>query len=78
MLAPFAYMWRGKLGRTEAVQHRIALTQNSHPICSAPYRGGPKTRKLEELENRKQLKAGVIEPAMSSWASSELFFPKKD
>ena len=56
----------------------IDLVPDSKPFKSASYGAGPKTRELEQAEVDKQLKAGVIEPAMSEWAAPVLFAPKKD
>lgn len=76
ILAQFADMWKGKLKRIDAVDHRIDLMQDSRPFSSAPNQIGPKTHGLEVLEIQKQLKADVIEPFASECASLVLFLFK--
>lgn len=56
----------------------IDLVPDAKPVKSPPYRAGPNNGELERAEIDKQMKAGVIEPAMTEWATSVLFVPKKD
>ena len=78
MLRKHEKIWNGELGAINVTDMRIDLVPDAKPFKSAPYRAGPKTRELEQAEVDKQLKAGVIEPAMSEWAAPVLFAPKKD
>lgn len=71
-------MWLGQLGEINDTSHPIYLIPGTRPLKCAPYRVGPKTRELEQSEIRKQLSAGLIEPAQSACASPILFVPKKD
>ena len=59
-------------------QHSIDLIPGACPFKSVPYRAGPKTREVEQLEIEKQLKSGVIELSNSEWEVPVLFAPKKD
>lgn len=58
--------------------HPIDLIPENRHFKYAPYRAGPKTTELKQLEIGKQFAAGVIEPAQSVWTSPVLFVPKKD
>ena len=78
MLKRHEEMWSGKLGEIKVSEHHIDLVPGARPAKSHPYRAGPKARELEQFEIEKQLKAEVIEPAISEWASPVLFVPKKD
>lgn len=78
MLRKHEKMWSGQLGEITVTEHHIDLVKGARPFKSHPYRAGPKARELEKFEIDKQLKAGVIEPTISEWASPVLFVPKKD
>ena len=78
MLRKHEGMWSGKLGEISVTEHHIDLVKGARPFKSQPYRAGPKAIELEKFEIDKQLKAGVIEPTISEWASPVLFVPKKD
>lgn len=78
MLSKFENMWDGTLGTIKAAVHRIELEPGSRPIHQQPYRAGPTQREHERREIDKMLKAGVIEPAKTEWASPIVFAPKKD
>ena len=78
MLRKHEKMWSGQLGEITVTEHHIDLIKGARPLKSHPYRAGPKPRELEKFEIDKQLKAGVIEPTISEWASPVLFVPKKD
>lgn len=78
MLASFADMYSGKLGCFKVVKHRIELTLNIRPFCSASYWAGFKVRELKQLKVRKQLKVVIIERLTSLRASPVLFVSKKD
>ena len=78
LLDEFKAMWDGHLGLIQAVTHNITLEPSSRPFHSAPYRAGPKMREHEKAEIDNMLKAGVIEPSSSEWASPIVFVPKKD
>ena len=78
MLEKYVPMWSGKLGEINTTVHRIDLKPGSRPVSVPPYRSGPKERELERAEVERQLKDGVIEPAVTEWASPVLFAPKAD
>lgn len=77
MLGSFADMLIGTLERINAVRHHIGLMKNSRLFRFALYRAPSKTCKLKGLEIHKQLKADVVKPATSEWASQVFFVPKK-
>ena len=76
MLRKYAHMWDGSLSEISTTEHRIDLTPEAKPVGSAPYRVGPKARKAESKEFERMLRAGVIEPAQSEWASPVVLVPK--
>jgi len=78
MLNKHKEMWDGKLGEVKTTEHAIDLKEDAKPVRSHPYRAGPKERELAEAEIQRQLRDGVIEPAVSEWASPILFAPKGD
>ena len=59
-------------------EHKIDLKEGSEPYAQNAYRAGPKAREFEAQEIDRMLKAGVIEPAQSEWASPVVLLPKKD
>jgi hypothetical protein len=71
-------MWTGSLGEIFITQHRIQLLKHSKPIHQAPYRAGTKSREVEREEVDRMLKADVIEPATSEWASPVVLVTKLD
>jgi transposase InsO family protein len=71
-------LWDGRLGRVSATSHRIELTPGARPVHCQPYRAGPRAREAESKEVERMLKAGVIEPAASEWASPVVLVPKSD
>lgn len=70
--------WSGKLGEINVTEMCIDFSPDVKPFKFPQLRAGPKTREIESEEIDKQLNAGVIEPAMSEWATPVLFVPKKD
>lgn len=78
VLSKHSSMYSGTLGTIKTTEHRINLTPGSKPIHLNPYRAGPERRKIMTDHINDQLKAGVIEPAVSEWASPVLLVPKKD
>jgi transposase InsO family protein len=78
MLSKHAEMWNGKLGEISVTKHRIELVPNARPVYQAPYRAGKQSREIENTEVQRMLKAGVIEPANSEWASPVVLITKKD
>ena len=79
MLSKHRDMWRpGHLGEIKATEHRIELAPGTTPIRQAPYRQGHRGRDVQAEEITKILEAGVIEPAISEWASPVVLLPKKD
>jgi hypothetical protein len=71
-------MWDGRLGRVNTSTHRIDHVLWAKPVHSQPYRAGPRAMEAESAEVQRMLKAGVIEPASSEWASSVVLVPKPD
>lgn len=71
-------MWDGHLGSVSGACHSFRLKADSQPVQAVPYRAGPKMREHEKAEIDKMLKAKVIEPSTSEWASPIVFAPKKD
>jgi hypothetical protein len=78
LLGKHRKMWDGRLGHAHATTHRIQLTPGAKPVHSQPYRAGSAAREAESAEIQRMLKAGVIEPASSEWASPVVLIPKPD
>ena len=78
MLGEFEEMYSGKLGAINTTEHAIELVPGTRPVHTQPYREGPKTREIVKGEVERQLRAGVIEPAQSAWASPVVIVPKPD
>jgi RNase H-like domain found in reverse transcriptase/Reverse transcriptase (RNA-dependent DNA polymerase)/Integrase zinc binding domain/Integrase core domain/Chromo (CHRromatin Organisation MOdifier) domain/Retroviral aspartyl protease len=78
LLEGYQRMWDGHLGTFTATSHRIQLVPDAHPVHCQPYRAGPRARAAEHEEVQKMLKAGVVEPAVSEWASPVVLVPKPD
>jgi Reverse transcriptase (RNA-dependent DNA polymerase)/Retroviral aspartyl protease len=77
-LTPFEAMWNGTLGEMKTPPHRIELLPGAQPVFQPPYRAGKAGRAIEQREVERMLKAGVIEPATSEWASPVVLITKKD
>lgn len=58
-------------------KNRIDLVQDAKLFKSPPLLAGRKTREKERLDVKKQLKTEAIKPAVSEWAATVLFEPKK-
>jgi RNase H-like domain found in reverse transcriptase/Reverse transcriptase (RNA-dependent DNA polymerase)/Integrase zinc binding domain/Integrase core domain/Chromo (CHRromatin Organisation MOdifier) domain/Retroviral aspartyl protease len=78
MLCKHRSMWDGRLGHVHSTSHRIDLIPGAKPVHAQPYRAGPRAREAESAEVQRMLKAGVIEPANSEWASPVVLVPKPD
>lgn len=78
MLRKHDHTWSGRLGEINITEMINDLVPDTKPFKSPPYMAGPKTMELEQAEIAKQLKSGVIEPAISKLAAPLLFVPKKD
>ena len=78
MLRKYSHMRNGSLGEIATTEHRIDLVPGSRPVSSVPYRAGPKEQKEEQDEVDRMLRAAVIEPAQSEWASPVVLVPKPD
>ena len=78
LLRSHRHMWDGHLGEVRATEHRIDLVPGAKPVHAQPYRAGPKAREAEQEEVLRMLKAGVIEPASTDWASPVVLVPKPD
>ena len=62
-------MWPSKLGEINTTEHAIYIKPGSRQVPVPPYRGGPKTRELEQAVVDQKLRDGFIEPATSEWTS---------
>jgi Reverse transcriptase (RNA-dependent DNA polymerase) len=71
-------MWDGRLGQVHTTAHRIQLTPGAKPAYSQPNRAGDKAREAESVEIHRILRAGVLEPVTSNWASPVVLVPKPD
>jgi Reverse transcriptase (RNA-dependent DNA polymerase) len=78
MLQKHRSMWNGRLGQVHSTARRIDLIPGQKPVHYQPYRAGPKSRALESAEIQRILKAEVIEPATSEWASRIVLVAKPD
>jgi hypothetical protein len=78
MLQKHRSMWNGRLGQVHSTAHRIDLIPGQKPVHCQPYRAGPKSRALESAEIQRMLKAEVIEPATSEWASPIVLVAKPE
>ena len=78
MLHEFRSMYDGRLGGINTTEHAIDLVPGTRPIHANPYREGPKMRDIVKDEVERQLRAGVIEPSQSAWASPVIIVPKPD
>jgi hypothetical protein len=78
ILQKYRSMWNGRLGQVHSTAHRIDLITEQKPVHCQPYRAGPESRALESAEIQQMLKAEVIEPATSEWASPIVLVAKPD
>lgn len=78
MLNRYAHMWDGSLGEINTTEHYIDLVPDARPFATPPYAAGPKLRQVQADEVDRMLRAGVIEPAQSPWASPVVLVPKPD
>jgi len=78
MLGEFQEMYDGRLGEINVTEHTLELLPGTRPVHTNPYREGPKTREIVKGEVERQLRAGVIEPTQSAWASPVVIVPKPD
>ena len=62
----------------DLLQHRIQLCEGARPIASRPYRKPPRDQRAIEGEVAEMLRAGIVEPAHSPWASPVVVVPKPD
>jgi hypothetical protein len=78
MLSKHNTMWTGSLGEISITKHLIQLQSGAKPVYQPPYRAGVKAREVEKAEVDRMLAAGVIEPAVSEWASPVVLITKPD
>jgi hypothetical protein len=71
-------MWDVHLGHVHSTSHMIDLFPGAKPIHAQPYRAGPRAREAESAEVQRMLKARVIEPVNSDWASPFVLLQKPD
>jgi hypothetical protein len=62
----------------ESTNHRIDLIAGQNTVNCQPYRAGPRARAVESTDIQRILKAEVIEPATSEWASPIVLVAKPD
>lgn len=60
LLCKHKNIWSEKLGNILATTHLVNLIPGTRPFKSTTFRAGPKSRKLEEFENKVQLPGGTI------------------
>jgi hypothetical protein len=78
MLKKHRSMWNGRLRQVHSTAHRIDLLPGQKPMHCQPYRAGPRAQALGSAEIQRMLKAEVIEPATSEWASPIVLVSKRD
>ncbi len=78
MLRKHQGIWKGHLGKVKATTHRIDLEPGTIPMRQAPYRAGHEAQEFIKGEIDRITAQGVIEPAMSEWASPVVLVPKTD
>lgn len=79
MMKKFDSICNDHFGRIVVEKHSIALNPPDAPLIhSAPYRTGPKQRKLERKETSEIQETGVAKTAVTKWASPVLFLSRKD
>lgn len=78
MLRKYSPMWDGSLGEISTMEHHIELTSDAKPIAQHAFRAGPRQRDVVQKIVDEKLKAGVMEPAQSAWASPVVLVPKPD
>lgn len=78
ILASHESVWDGNLGTIRATSHQIDVAPGTKPIRSMPYRQGPSVREIIREHVETMLKANIIEPTSSEWASPVVLIPKKD
>jgi hypothetical protein len=71
-------IWDGRLGHVQTTSHRIELMPGATPVHSQPYRAKARAREAESSEVQRMLKAKVIKPTTSEWASPVVLVPKPD
>ena len=78
LLRKYSAVCDGRLGTIKGVTHRIELVPGARPVYQQPYRCGIERRKAEEAEVQRMLKANVIAPSNSEYASPVILVPKPD
>jgi hypothetical protein len=78
MLTKHRSMWSGRLVQVQSTNLRIDLIPGQKPVHCQPYRAGPRARAVESAEIQRMMKAEVIEPATSQWASPIVLVAKPD
>ena len=66
-----------ELGRSNIVQHSIDTSTHA-PLCQPPYKSAWKEREVIQSQVEDMLKAGVVEPSSSPWASPVVLVKKKE
>lgn len=64
-------------GRTDFLQHHLYIT-HPVPIKQRPYRMSPFKQAVVREQLEEMLRAGIVEPSHSAWASTVVLVPKKD
>ncbi|KAG0976387.1 hypothetical protein G6F28_012671 [Rhizopus arrhizus] len=66
------------IGRTNLINHKIIIEENTLPISHRPYRISPLEAEHLQKELNKYCKLGVISPSNSPWAAPVILVKKKN
>ena len=78
LLESFPEVLRNAPGKTSLIEHNIHVPESTPPVHQSPYRIPYAYRAMVQEELSSMLKAGIIEPSSSEWASPMVLVPKKD
>lgn len=66
------------IGRTDVINHKIIIQEDTMPISHRPYRISPLEAEYLQKELDKYCKLGVISPSNSPWAAPVILVKKKN
>ena len=69
---------RNAPGTTSLIEHDIHIPESTPPVRQSSYGISYAYRAMVQKELSSMLKAGIIEPSSSEWASPVVLVPKKD
>ena len=75
LLRKYSVVCDGGLGTLKGATHRIEIIPGAKPVYQQPCRCGIERRKAEEAEVQRMLKANLIAPSTSEWASPVILVP---